>query len=183
MACEPAVILRCPPEGRKHLHEQRNYHGKSSIRRQSAVSFPLRCCCAELFIRVVFEISDIWIFRSCPLGVSPGLRLRPSLSDINWSDADDDSDSVAGASAPAFVERRSSRCACPGSRCVAGASAPAFVERIRTEGLSSANRVSPGLRLRPSLSGELRGRIHRSRCRCRRGFGPGLRWILARTVV
>ena len=63
--------------------------------------------------------------------VSPGLVPRPSLSDFTREPVETQQFGVAGASAPAFVERgncsRRNRCSLGG---VAGASAPAFVERL-----------------------------------------------------
>ena len=92
--------------------------------------------------------------------MSPELMLRPSLSDIGRRGAAGRAGGVAGAYAPAFVERP------PGSRCsgkprasVAGAYAPAFVERTMCIGLRSrAAKVSPELMLRPSLSAGSGGR-------------------------
>ena len=75
---------------------------------------------------------------------------------------------VAGVDAPAFVERTSRMtCTPPAPRAsrVAGVDAPAFVERGMLQGeraratTSQASEVSPGLTLRPSLSGEVRPRL------------------------
>ena len=82
--------------------------------------------------------------------VSPELTLRPSLSAAQPAPHHPGGGRVAGANAPAFVERLSR--AWPQSLPwgVAGANAPAFVERSRVQ----ANRgVSPELTLWPSLSG------------------------------
>ena len=62
---------------------------------------------------------------------------------------------VAGVQTPAFVERAMTRA--PARRangCVAGVQTPAFVERLPGASRGAAKmRVSPGFRLRPSLSG------------------------------
>ena len=72
--------------------------------------------------------------------VSPELTLRPLLSDGLQRDPSVGPESVAGANAPAFVERRTSRpMSATATRGVAGANAPAFVERWA--GLS--NRLKP----------------------------------------
>ena len=60
--------------------------------------------------------------------------------------------SVAGANAPAFVERTRSEAYARCPSCVAGANAPAFVERWPSYWLSGRWGVSPELTLRPSLS-------------------------------
>ena len=66
------------------------------------------------------------------LAVSPELTLRPSLSGHAESLRDAHFRRVAGANAPAFVERRISRSSEPRMSSVAGANAPAFVERTTT---------------------------------------------------
>ena len=67
------------------------------------------------------------------LTVSPELTLRPLLSEVAlalWSVV---VTGVAGANAPAFVERsNTSTWPTSWTRCVAGANAPAFVERSPT---------------------------------------------------
>ena len=113
--------------------------------------------------------------------VSPELMLRPSLSGLRLGARGGDAhERVAGAYAPAFVERARRRpCLThdgPGVagayapafversgvltiatmplRRVAGAYAPAFVERTRVSKLCCrSTNVSPELMLRPSLSG------------------------------
>ena len=99
--------------------------------------------------------------------VSPGLTLRPSLSAAIGREHRPRVDGVAGADAPAFVERldlisQAVAAADVGARPggtgigrVAGADAPAFVER-QMDGMAVAGQVSPGLTLRPSLSGTWR---------------------------
>ena len=62
---------------------------------------------------------------------------------------------VAGTTVPAFVERApASGCSRQRSAPVAGTTVPAFVERTgrRGYGARRAQRLSPGLRSRPSLS-------------------------------
>ena len=61
--------------------------------------------------------------------------------------------SVAGVQTPAFVERTSGGTSTPSAGRVAGVQTPAFVERSPpTPGPRPARSVSPGFRLRPSLS-------------------------------
>ena len=85
--------------------------------------------------------------------VSPGLMLRPSLSAASGPSGRRPSPGVAGADAPAFVERCQCRSHPPRPRGVAGADAPAFVERSSMPSEQCAYwKVSPGLMLRPSLS-------------------------------
>ena len=63
--------------------------------------------------------------------MSPGFRLRPSLSELALGGDRHYETGVAGVQAPAFVERPRSwtfRCMIPS--CVAGVQAPAFVERL-----------------------------------------------------
>ena len=89
---------------------------------------------------------------SVRLGVLLGLRPRPSLSAAP-SSRRTCSASVAGASAPAFVERHIVNRSLDMGRGVAGASAPAFVERsCSTPSRSRSCGVLLGLRPRPSLS-------------------------------
>ena len=109
--------------------------------------------------------------------------------------------SVAGVSAPAFVERIWAKSARLSASSVAGVSAPAFVERCaplreNTACLSVSpgsrlrpslsdlmritlsvmpTHVSPGSRLRPSLSEKGRGVCKLTKKTCRRGLGSGLR--------
>ena len=91
--------------------------------------------------------------RGC--AVSPGFRLRPSLSELALAcRIGRCGRGVAGVQTPAFVERICcSRPMVPSSVGVAGVQTPAFVERRRGE-VPEAQRagVSPGFRLRPSLS-------------------------------
>ena len=92
--------------------------------------------------------------RFRPPHVSPGFRLRPSLSDARRHGRPAARDGVAGVQTPAFVERGCGREAHPRPLGVAGVQTPAFVERFA--GCSWSARswpVSPGFRLRPSLSG------------------------------
>ena len=86
--------------------------------------------------------------------VSPGFRLRPSLSVDPRLAAGRRPPRIAGVQTPAFVERRARRPAPPGRASgVAGVQTPAFVERCRTiPPAGSGSPVSPGFRLRPSLS-------------------------------
>ena len=93
------------------------------------------------------DASEIWAEV-----VSPGLRPRPSLSELSMYQPDREALGVAGVTAPAFVERRPTRCGVSGRLSgVAGVTAPAFVERSR----ASTGTATDG--------------------RCRRGYGPGLR--------
>ena len=87
--------------------------------------------------------------------VSPELMLRPSLSArASLLRASSVLLGVAGAYAPAFVERRQARAAGAAAPAgVAGAYAPAFVERWKRGQKKGKKRaVSPELMLRPSLS-------------------------------
>ena len=61
--------------------------------------------------------------------MSPELMLRPSLSGDALAHWYDEVEGVAGAYAPAFVERTVFDRMCMICGCVAGAYAPAFVER------------------------------------------------------
>ena len=61
--------------------------------------------------------------------VSPELTLRPSLSAVGLGELQPAIPGVAGANAPAFVERARTSTSVSGRVCVAGANAPAFVER------------------------------------------------------
>ena len=63
--------------------------------------------------------------------VSPGFRLRPSLSGRQHRRRAAEAHRVAGVQTPAFVERPSSSRRMPRTRCVAGVQTPAFVERGR----------------------------------------------------
>ena len=96
------------------------------------------------------------------LHVSPGLMLRPSLSGHDSTGARDclkeNDPGVAGADAPAFVERQASRhydgrglsCVSPGLMLRPSLS----VLQVETADVTSKkSTVSPGLMLRPSLSG------------------------------
>ena len=65
-------------------------------------------------------------------GVSPGHQPRPSLSVLGLWKVSLNLPGVAGASAPAFVERTRPKTKHLRWRRVAGASAPAFVERDTT---------------------------------------------------
>ena len=135
------------------------------------------------------------------LRVSPGFRLRPSLSDTTFGAIRCSFARVAGVQTPAFVERRSGR---PSARRswarvagvqtpafversssmgsfsfwpgVAGVQTPAFVERFCVSGPAYSRRpVSPGFRLRPSLSDRDVGAGPRRHPGCRRGSDSGLR--------
>ena len=92
-------------------------------------------------------------------GVSPELTLRPSLSVLPDRARHEQAPRVAGANAPAFVERDARRQSPRALRSrVAGANAPAFVERsLRAAAWFPPLRVSPELTLRPSLSAGHRG--------------------------
>ena len=75
------------------------------------------------------ERSGRWCTSGASRGVSPGFRLRPSLSGLGDGGGRAGDPGVAGVQTPAFVERTSSRptrCATPR---VAGVQTPAFVER------------------------------------------------------
>ena len=104
--------------------------------------------------------------------MSPGLRSRPSLSDLSYEAVSPGlrsrpssihqsiriSSGVAGITVPAFVERRNCSGSSPTrySAGVAGITVPAFVERVRRSWRPDVLiklGVSPGLRSRPSLSG------------------------------
>ena len=87
-------------------------------------------------------------------GVSPGFRLRPSLSALRPGRHRGGAPRVAGIQTPAFVERQWIELTrgLAGGR-VAGVQTPAFVERPSSFDAGGAHRpVSPGFRLRPSLS-------------------------------
>ena len=104
--------------------------------------------------------------------VSPGFRPRPSLSERHHRGGNRVERGVAGVPAPAFVERARSSRSRTASPSVAGVPAPAFVERRRGPGGSArGSQVSPGFRLRPSLSD--RSRTHRpGGGHVSPGFGP-----------
>ena len=129
-------------------------------------------------------------YVGCRLGtVSPGSRPRPSLSDLVRAAQPLRTDSVAGVSAPAFVERRSTECiqddklACR----VAGVSAPAFVERGKARVARAtwdAGGCVAGVSAPAFVERAMRSRRWRSCC-CvagvsapafveRRGLGPGM---------
>ena len=136
-----------------------------------------------------------------PGHVSPGFRLRPSLSVRPARRGSIGGAGVAGVQTPAFVERGSSARWWWRPSCVAGVQTPAFVERTRTCGRSCASpgrvagvqtpafvergrvrrdpgahlAVSPGFRLRPSLSGPASCWLVPALDACRRGSDSGLR--------
>ena len=87
--------------------------------------------------------------------MSPELTLRPSLSAAQTIQVSSEVACVAGANAPAFVERSATSSITPARSRVAGANAPAFVERAwwPTARSRKIQVVSPELTLRPSLSG------------------------------
>ena len=87
--------------------------------------------------------------------VSPGFRLRPSLSAGDAVFLCGGAYCVAGVQTPAFVERFHATSFQEYTRVgVAGVQTPAFVERPWIERWRRpSSRVSPGFRLRPSLSG------------------------------
>ena len=97
-----------------------------------ATSTACRAVSPELMLRPSLSVRAA---RGVPVArpVSPELMLRPSLSDtVSEVTTSSGSSGVAGAYAPAFVERSLPGCASTHrSRSVAGAYAPAFVERGR----------------------------------------------------
>ena len=112
------------------------------------------------------------------LAVSLGLRPRPSLSVqqrvARLGRADH---RVAGATAPAFVERQEfGRAPGGGTACVAGATAPAFVERFSMihrapDSRGVAGATAPAFVERTATDSALR----MATSRCRWGYGSGLR--------
>ena len=84
----------------------------------------------ELMLRPSLSVRTTCYRSLDSVGVSPELMLRPSLSVLVHGTGDDAPACVAGAYAPAFVERwRMSRITTCSDTSVAGAYAPAFVER------------------------------------------------------
>ena len=61
--------------------------------------------------------------------MSPGLRSRPSLSELGYDPLEHRAGGVAGITVPAFVERFTVFEASPAVSGVAGITVPAFVER------------------------------------------------------
>ena len=95
------------------------------------------------------------------IAVSPELMLRPSLSEGGPNPQRSRVRGVAGAYAPAFVERSWTTWSPSPPASVAGAYAPAFVERCSEAAPTRWRRaVSPELMLRPSLSGKVLHAAH-----------------------
>ena len=157
----PELMLRPSLSGHRQRHRRRRggrvagAYAPAFVERRHRRSLrqPRQHVSPELMLRPSLSEPASATSVPAPLSVSPELMLRPSLSARARRWLICLSTSVAGAYAPAFVERASVFIREVGSNpSVAGAYAPAFVER----GCGSDSRFAQPARCRRSLCSGLR---------------------------